>query len=73
MQTTTLYHRLKTLGVSAPYASQIARGTRAPGLILAIRIWRATGLKLGPIAGASRAAIARLEHMKLARLPGRKS
>jgi hypothetical protein len=42
MQTATLYRHLKALGVSAPYASQLARGLRAPGLALAIRIWRAT-------------------------------
>ncbi len=70
MQSTELYRRLKALGVSAPYASQIARGSREPGLTLAIRIWR-LGLKLGPVAGLARGQIARLEHLRLKRLPRR--
>ena len=69
MQTTDLYRRLKALGVSAPYASQLAHGTREPGLGLAIRIWRRLGLKLGPLVGLTRGQIARLEHLRLKRLP----
>jgi hypothetical protein len=67
-----LYHALKALGLSRSYASQLARGMRLPGLPLAIRIWRQTGEKLGPIAGLGRAEIARLEHLRLKRLPRRK-
>jgi len=59
------YRRLKRLGISAPYASQLANRRRAPGLILALRIWRATGVKLGPIEGLASAAIVRLEKLRL--------
>ena len=71
MQSQRLYRQLKTLGLSASYASQIAHGRRHPGLRLAIRIWRACGLKLGPMAGLRGAAIARLERLRLKRLTGR--
>jgi hypothetical protein len=71
MPTADLYRHLKALGVSAPYASQIAHGAREPGLALAIRIWRRLGLKLGPVAGLTRGQIARLEHLRLKRLPKR--
>lgn len=44
------YHALVNSGVvSPPYASQIASGSRKPSLKLAIAIYRATGLKYGPI------------------------
>ena len=67
-----LYQVLQGLGLSRSYASQLARGMRAPGLPLAIRIWRATGEKLGPVAGLDRSQIARLEHLRLKRLPRRR-
>jgi hypothetical protein len=70
MQPQRLYQELKTLGLSPSYASQIAHGRRLPGLQLAIRIWRALGLKLGPVVGLSGAAIARLERLRLKRLAG---
>ena len=71
MRRERLYQQLKGLGISPPYASQIAHGRRAPGLRLAIAIWHATGVKLGPVAGLSRAQIARLEHLRLKRLSRR--
>jgi hypothetical protein len=71
MQTTDLYRKLKAMGVSAPYASQIAHGAREPGLGLSIRIWRRLGHKLGPVSGLTRGQIARLECLRLKRLPKR--
>ena len=68
MQPQRLYRHLKSLGLSRSYASQIAHGRRFPGLRLAIRIWRALGLKLGPLAGLDGAAIARLERLRVKRL-----
>lgn len=53
--------RLVAAGVSKSYASQIASGKRDPSLALAISIFRATGLKFGPISNASKAEIATLE------------
>lgn len=41
------------VGISVPYASQILNGQRDPSRALAITIFRRTGQKLGPIAGAS--------------------
>lgn len=38
---------LKGVGVSAPYASQIARGKRTPSPEMALRIFRGTGLRYG--------------------------
>lgn len=66
---TTLYDRLKAMGLSKPYASQLARGQRRPGLVLAIRIWRETGAKLGPLALMTRHEIERLERIKLKTWP----
>jgi len=68
MPTDTLYALLKAIGVSPAYASQIAHGRRVPSLALAIRIYRRTGIKLGPIAKAGRAEIARLERLRTRRL-----
>lgn len=60
-QTGTL-KQLVTDGVlSQPYASQITTGKRSPSQKLAIKIYRRTGLKLGPIAHASDAEIDTLE------------
>lgn len=47
--------------LSQPYASQIMGGKRKPGQRLAIKIYRRTGLKLGPITHASDAEIDTLE------------
>lgn len=53
---------LQRIGVSKPYAHQIARG-HSPSVAMALRILRGTGVKLGPIAGLSDAEIAVLEKM----------
>lgn len=45
--------RLKEIGVSAPYASQIARGKRTPSPELSLKIFRRTGLRFGVFLGAS--------------------
>jgi transcriptional regulator with XRE-family HTH domain len=58
----------RAVGISVPYASQILKGegdgARTPSLALAIRIYRATGHKLGPVAGASDAEIDTLERFQ---------
>jgi hypothetical protein len=46
-----LVAQLRGIGVSSPYASQIASGNRKPSLALAIKIWRRLGVQLGPIEG----------------------
>lgn len=48
-------------GISVPYASQLLSGKREPSQGLAIRIFRRTGRKLGPIANFSDEVIAVLE------------
>lgn len=53
---------LQRIGVSKPYAHQIARG-HSPSVEMALRILRGTGVKLGPIAGLSDDEIAVLEKM----------
>lgn len=59
----SLAKQLRGIGISQPYASQIARGKRAPGLQTAIRIFRELGVKLGPIAKASKTEIDALERV----------
>lgn len=54
----------KAIGVSMPYASQILSGKRPPQVPMAVRIYRATGHKLGPIANASEDEIAVLEQFQ---------
>lgn len=51
--TETLYSRLCGMGLSKPYASQIANGHRAPGMKLALRIYKEIGTKLGPLKDAT--------------------
>jgi len=43
----------EAVSISVPYASQILKGRRIPPQPMAIRIFRATGAKLGPIASAT--------------------
>ena len=43
----------EAVGISVPYASQLLSGARALNQPMAIRIFRATGAKLGPIADAT--------------------
>ena len=53
----------RAAGISVPYASQLLRkiDPRTPSFAMAIRIYRETGHKLGPIAGASHGEIETLE------------
>lgn len=55
--------RLREIGVNRSYAWQIANGKRPPSQRLAVRIFRETGLKLGPVAGLSESEIAVIEKM----------
>ena len=48
---------LRAIGISAPYASQLARGLRRPSRAMAIRIYRETGRKMGCLENASDADI----------------
>jgi hypothetical protein len=57
------YELLVGMGLHKSYASQIARRVRNPSLKLALRIFKETGLKFGPLAGASKADIAAAERM----------
>lgn len=49
------------LGTSIPYASQLLNGKRPWTQALAIKLYRATGAKVGPIAEATPREIAVLE------------
>lgn len=49
--------QLRAAKVSAPYASQIARGKRTPSREMALRIFNSTGLKFGFLKEASAAEI----------------
>ncbi len=53
-----VYGKLKSIGISSPYASQLARGLRRPSLSMAIRIFHDAGLKLGILAEATDTEIA---------------
>lgn len=63
MSEPSLNSKLVELGVSKSYASQISRGKRPPSVALAIRIFREIGVKLGPIANASKDEIEALERV----------
>lgn len=52
------------LGISKVHASHVIRGIKVPSKDLAIRIYRATGQKIGPIADASDEDIAVLERFE---------
>ena len=43
----------KAVGISVPHASQILSRIKTPSRGLAIRIWRATGIKVAPIDNAT--------------------
>jgi len=45
--------RLREIGVSTPYAYQIAHGAREPSLPLAAKIAKETGLRLGVLKHAN--------------------
>lgn len=69
MEAPALYECLKGMGVGKGYASAIANGHRKPGLKLAIRLFRITGAKLGPISTLTSAEIDALEKMGARRAP----
>lgn len=49
MDNAAIYGELLKIGVAKSYASEIARGKRKPSLPYALRIFRKTGLRLGPL------------------------
>lgn len=51
----------KAVDISVPYASQILKGIKTPTQALAIRVFRATGHKIAPIASATDEEICVLE------------
>lgn len=69
----TLAEKLRSIGISASYASQIMTGFRSPSLALALRIHREIGVKLGPISGASDDEIKALERVAASRQRGEKA
>lgn len=42
---------LRNIGVNRSYAWQICHGRRVPSQVLAVRIYRETGLRFGPVLG----------------------
>lgn len=54
---------LKGVGVSAPYASQIARGIRTPSPAMALKIFRGTGLRYGVFRDANAEEITALSRV----------
>lgn len=52
--------------ISQPFASQVLSGVKVPSMRSAIKIFRATGLKFGPIAEATDEEIAVLERYQRA-------
>ena len=59
----TLAARLRAIGVSPGYASQIVNARRRPSLSLALRIYRELGERLGPLDGATPAEIRAMERV----------
>lgn len=47
----------RAAGISVPYASQVMSGARPLHRGLALKIWQAFGVKIGPIADATDAEI----------------
>jgi hypothetical protein len=58
-----LAKKIREAGVSEGYSHDLARGNRRPSRPLAIKIYRKTGIKLGPIAGVADADIEVLERV----------
>jgi transcriptional regulator with XRE-family HTH domain len=50
-------------GIARSYVTRIRNGGRQPGMALALRIHRKIGLKLGPLAGATKSEIAAVERV----------
>ena len=61
MEKADIYSKLIAAGVGKSYASEISSGKRSPSTRLAIRVYRATGLKVGPIANSPETEILALE------------
>ena len=51
------------LNVSVAYASQLLSGTRKPSLELALKFFDASGMRLGPLVGATDEEIATLRKL----------
>ena len=51
------------VGISVPYAWQLLNGTRVPPNPMALRIWRAAGVKLGALEALSDEECAQLERL----------
>lgn len=62
--------RLRKIGVSGPYAYQIAHGTREPSLPLTVQIANEAGLRIGLLEGATDAEVAVVTQL-VARRAGR--
>lgn len=56
--------RIQSVGVANGYSYDIANGKRRPSADLALRIFKGTGLKFGPVANLSDEEIALLEKMQ---------
>ncbi len=54
------------VGISKGYASDMLQGKKTPSDTMALKVFRATGLKLGPVANLDDAEIAVLEKMRAA-------
>lgn len=54
----------QAIGISVPYASQLLNGDRKPPLSTALKVYRAIGVKLGPIESATEREIRVLERFQ---------
>jgi transcriptional regulator with XRE-family HTH domain len=59
----SLQQKLRGIGISQPYACQIANGDRKPSLKTALKIYHALRLTLGPLAGATPSEIRALQRL----------
>lgn len=59
----------RSCSISVPHASLILAGKKVPSHGLAVRIFRATGIKMGPIVDASEEEIAVLERFHATSAP----
>lgn len=60
---TALAERLRSIGISDSYVSQLVNKRRAPSMALALRIYREVGVKMGPLVNASPSEIKALESL----------
>ena len=54
-------------GVSAAYARMLIAGTRSPSLELALKLYDATGAKVGPLVGLNKSGIEAARQMEATR------